>query len=839
MQDPMGGIHGALDGLCCQSMRGIAFAALLFSISAFAQKEQLVRLLHTDWKLLQVGTQDTMDATVPGALHLDLIQNGRIEDPFYRTNEDSCQWVEREDWTYFTNFQVSADMLERDRIELEFRGLDTYANVFLNGKLILEANNMFRSWLVDVKHLVRSNNQLRIEFRSPVKEHAQTVESTKAQLPAPNDAGEMAVSPYVRKAPYQFGWDWAPRLVGCGIWKPIVLRAFNGPAIRNLSLQADTNGLVRFQLDVHAQQEEVLWLKMQVDTLRDSLRIMVAPGRQTIKHAVQVAHPELWWPVGMGAQRRYRARVQLEGRNGVVEVRKEFGFKSAELLENEDSVGREFTFKFNGRMLFVRGANLVPMSMFPGTESTGQIEELLDDLLAANMNAVRVWGGGHYASNAFMSLCNEKGILVWQDLPFACSMYPGDLGFQENVRQEVVQNVQRMKEQPSLLAWCGNNEVEVAWHNWGWQNQYGIHGQDSIQIYRDNQFLFNTLVPQAIREWDATTPYIASSPQSNWGKPENFNYGNMHYWGVWHGEEPIEGFQKNVGRFMSEYGMQSYPAWGTIESYSLPEDRHLGSAVFNHHQKSYKGDGLIRRMVEDRYGKPLDTESLVQLSQILQAEAMTMAIDAHRLDKPRCMGSMYWQLNDVWPGPSWSTVDHTGQWKAAHYAVREAFKPVVLLHEEVNDSLLFYVDNSTEKEWVGQVQVRSHSGSGKAETKSVPVRAASGQKTEVLALTKDEKVDGLVMRGSNGILDRFCFFSTDRPTKSNVTMDQRPLEEGIELVLQCHSNTAWVVLDANRPGHFSDNYFPMFAGEEKIVTYQPDVAENVEFRVRTLQDLLE
>lgn len=835
----MGGIHGALDGLCCQSMRGIAFAALLLSISAFAQKEQLVRLLHTDWKLLQVGTQDTMDATVPGALHLDLIQNGRIEDPFYRTNEDSCQWVEKEDWTYFTNFQVSADMLERDRIELEFKGLDTYANVFLNGKLILEANNMFRTWLVDVKHLVRSNNQLRIEFRSPVKEHVPTMESAKAQLPAPNDAGDMAVSPYVRKAPYQFGWDWAPRLVGCGIWKPVVLRAFNGPAIRNLSLQADTNGLVRFQLDVHAQQEEVLWLKMQVDTLRDSLRIMVAPGRQTIKHSVQVAHPELWWPVGMGAQRRYRAKVQLEGRNGVVEVRKEFGFKLVELLENDDSVGRDFTFKFNGRMLFVRGANMVPMSMFPGTENTAQIEELLDDLLAANMNAVRVWGGGHYASNAFMSLCNQKGILVWQDLPFACSMYPGDLGFQENVQQEVVQNVQRMKEQPSLLAWCGNNEVEVAWHNWGWQNQYGIHGQDSIQIYRDNQFLFDTLVPQAIREWDTTTPYIASSPQSNWGKPENFNYGNMHYWGVWHGEEPIEGFQTNVGRFMSEYGMQSYPAWGTIESYTLPEERHFGSAVFNHHQKSYKGDGLIQRMVEDRYGTPSDTESLVQLSQILQAEAMTMAIDAHRLDKPRCMGSMYWQLNDVWPGPSWSTVDHTGQWKAAHYAVREAFKPVVLLHKEMNDSLLVYVGNSTEKEWVGQVQVRSHSGSGKTETKSVPVRAASGQKTEVLALTKDKKVDGLVLRDSKGILDRLCFIPPNRTKKSKVTMDQRPLEEGIELVLQCQSNTAWVVLDANRPGHFSDNYFPMFAGEEKVVVYQPDVAENVEFRVRTLQDLLD
>lgn len=830
-------------------MRFISLGAFLcLSHFVFAQQESIALPLDADWQFFEKGGSDTLPATVPGSVHLDLLKNGKIEDPFFGTNENDCQWVEGKDWTYITTFALDSTVLGMEGIELDFNGLDTYAKVFLNDKLILKADNMFRSWNVNAKPYLRMTNKLRVEFRSAVDEHRLQVDS--AFLPAPSDASEIPVSPYVRKAPYQFGWDWAPRLVGCGIWRPIELKAYNGPAIRQVHVKADSSGKVKLNIELYALKEEVIWLKMIADTIRDSLRIMVSPGQNSIRHSLQITDPALWWPVGHGDQKTYPLKVVVEGKTGRVESEKRFAFRTVELLQENDAIGREFTFKINGRKIYMKGANMVPLGMFPSQETPEKIEQLLDDVLAANMNMVRLWGGGLYGSDKFYELCDQKGIMVWQDFPFACSMYPGTEAFRKNVKQEIAENVKHLKDHPSLVIWCGNNEVDVAWNNWGWQEQYAINSTDSTRIVDDNIFLFDTLIPHTLREFDQRTPYISSSPQSNWGKPDNFNFGNMHYWGVWHGEERIDEFGQNVGRFMSEYGMQSYPNWRTIEGYTLPEDREFGSTVFEHHQKSYKGDRLIKEMVQDRYGKPKDAKALVHLSQILQAEAMSIAIDAHRLSHPHCMGSTYWQLNDVWPGPSWSTIDHSGEWKAAHYAVRDAFKPTVLLYELDKNSIRISINNELPLKGEAQVVLKDFAPNGTQ--KEFPVSLDFSGTKQLLVLNLEETFGkkafqnapvSLELWQQNQRLDKSIIFTLEdkkRHDAPKIDLDVTQISGGFELILHSTAFVPWVMLEADKPGRFTNNYFHLLAGENVRVQFVPQEKTNeVTFSVLGIESLLD
>jgi len=684
------------------------------------------------------------------------------------------------------------------------------------------------------------------------------VENTTLKLPAPSDASDVQVSPYVRKAPYQFGWDFGPRLLGCGIWAPIELHAFEDPVIRYVKVVTeileDDSVVIKAKIHIETQKEEVVWLRTIVGNRRDSLRVLFDPGERTIILPIRIHNPQLWWPNGYGDQKLYELTVEIEGRDHITSYSQKFGIRSVELLQNEDTIGQEFTFKVNGLEIFMKGANMVPLSIFPSEVTKQQTEQILDQVLAANMNMIRIWGGGIYGSDDLYQLCDEKGIMVWQDFMFASSTYSITEGYQANVQEEVIQQVRRISKHPSLMLWCGNNEVDVAWKNWGWQKEYSISPVDSATIWDGHKQLFEELIPRSIEEYDPNTPYIHTSPLSNWGRAENFNFGDMHYWGVWHGEEPIDHLADNVGRFMSEYGVQSYPNWSTIETYTDTADRYVGSHIFDHHQKSYKGDRLILEMVQDRYGEPKDAKALVHLSQILQAEAMTIAIDAHRLNFPHCMGSLYWQLNAVWPGPSWSTIDHSGQWKAAQYHIKEAFRPNVVLYELDGEDLSIYVRIEDPRSKDALIEVVNY-----PKTQADPINSSysltlSGNGLYKVADIKVNDVFGnnaihkmpisIDLKVNNELLDRTVLIERKRIPNDNrieVQMKVKMDEEGWTITLNTNSFVPWVIIETSTLGHFSDNYFHLLPGEEKVVHFMALGSHEspvVEFSTLSLEDLI-
>ncbi|MCU7548795.1 hypothetical protein OCK74_06680 [Chitinophagaceae bacterium LB-8] len=541
--------------------------------------------LNKGWKFKETTSQEWLPAIIPGTVHTDLLKNRRIHDPFYRDNESKVQWVSQKDWEYQVSFDVEKSLLSKKHLELVFEGLDTYADVYLNDRLILQANNMFRTWVVDVKQFVRNEkNRLLVHFYSA--EHK--VDSlAKAALPLvrPSDNNRH----YVRKAQYHFGWDWGPRLITCGIWRNVKLKGWDLPETENVSWKKPLNNKI-------------------------------------------------------------------------------------ELIQKPDSVGRSFYFTVNGQPVFMKGANWIPADVFLPRVTKAKYRELLVAAKEANINMLRVWGGGIYEDDAFYDQCDSLGIMVWQDFMFAGAMYPGDDAFMENVKQEVIDNIKRLRHHHCIVVWCGNNEMDEAWHNWGWQKQFNISKEDSTLLWNDYKKLFQEMLPQLVQEYDGTRPYISTSPMHGWGRKQSMTEGDSHYWGVWWGLEPIEKYKEKVPRFMSEYGMQAMPNWETITRFSLPQDWDTSSVVMKVHQKHPTGyRNLAVYLVQNGY-KPATFKAFVDATQDIQKKALATAITAHMDAAPYCMGTLFWQFNDCWPVASWSVVDYYGNKKKAYYTVKQLFK---------------------------------------------------------------------------------------------------------------------------------------------------------------------
>ncbi len=632
--------------------------------------------LNGTWELIDPETQASYAATVPGTAHTDLLANGAISDPYYRNNELALQYLENKNWHYRRRFSLRESDLGAQRIELICEGLDTYARVVLNGVELGRTQNMFREWTFAVgPQLQVGDNQLDIYFTSPFAHQAERVQSLGYVLPADNEAGEQKYGPFCRKAPYHFGWDWGPRLVSSGIWRDIYLLASDGLRLVDHSVQTltchPTEARLVLRTIVDSDSEGTVAVQLD-DWLRSTHRVRA--GRQVLLDTFRVAQPRLWWPNGRGPAELYDGRLRLERAGQLLaDEPVRFGIRTVELVHEADSIGTSFYLVVNGEPLFAKGANYIPQDVFVPRVSAAQYRRLLGAAQAANMNMLRVWGGGIYENDIFYELCDSLGLLVWQDFMFAGTMYPIDEAFTAEVEREVRYQVERLSKHPSVALWCGNNEIEVAWHNWGWQEKYAYSDSVQAQLWRGYEALFKRQIPRWLGEAGAQQPYTRTSPLSNWGTAENFNHASMHYWGVWHGRDSIEAFADNVGRFMVEYGMQSYPDTSTIARFALAEDRALDSEVMRNRQKSYIGNGEILRQIQQRYSDPVDFVDFVDKSQRVQAEAMRMAIEAHRGSGGHCMGSLLWQLNDCWPGPSWSIIDYYGRPKRAYGAVRAAF----------------------------------------------------------------------------------------------------------------------------------------------------------------------
>lgn len=653
----------------------------LFGCSNGKQKEsQTVEKIDLNgaWEFYHQQSKEWYSATVPGVIHTDLLNNNLIEAPYWETNEKELQSIENIDWKYRKSFKVTKQQLQDDNIEIEFEGLDTYADVTLNGEKIISSTNMFRTWKAAIKSLLKiGTNELEVQFISPINFNKEKYTNFPYSLPSGCETGDVRVSSFTRKAAYHFGWDWGPRFVTSGIWKPIKVNSWNEARITDVSVQtksiSEKSATITTEITIESSNSEEKQYFFKINGEKNEQNIK--KGLNIIKYEFTVQNPKLWWCNGMGKPHLTNLHVALFNAEKLIDQKEiRYGIRTIELANEKDSIGTSFLFKLNGKPVFMKGANYIPQDMFLTEVADSQYHKLLGDVKDANMNMLRVWGGGIYEKDIFYDICDEKGILVWQDFMFTGSMYPVDSAFLDNVKQEVKQNVIRLRNHPSIALWCGNNEIEVAWENWGWQKQYNYSPSDSTQVWNGYTEVFHDLIPSLCKELDPSRNYTPSSPSSNWGTPENFNHGSMHYWGVWHGKKPFENFEKNVGRFMVEYGFQSFPEMETIKTFASDSSLSLESPTMLNRQKSYIGNGLITKHIEQYYDTPETFEDFVSLSQETQAKGMQMAIQAHMNNQPHCMGSLFWQLNDCWPGPSWSIIDYYGKKKKAYEVVKTEFR---------------------------------------------------------------------------------------------------------------------------------------------------------------------
>lgn len=652
----------------------------------------LSQYLHANWEFKALEDKDWLPAEVPGCVQEDLFRAGKISDPLAYDFDLAHRDLEKKEWEYRLVFNPPAQFLEREELHLLFEGLDTYAEVRLNDSLILRADNMFRSWEIPVKTIIKEGyNELRIRFKPPLMYHQQRWQDRPYTLPAGNDAAEEKISVYSRKAAFQFGWDWGPRLVTNGIWRPVQLKAWDRAQMKDLFIKQVTLGRdsARLQANFELSSNRVQPARVQIlnqenDSLLLDEIIHLREGHNDLRRNFTIVNPELWWPRGYGDQKLYPLQARLFiGEHEVDSRSYSLGLRTIELIQEEDEAGESFFFKVNEQRIFAKGANYIPNSPILSRSSDSLYQRLIRDALRSNMNMLRVWAGGIYENDRFYELCDSAGILVWQDLMFA-NIPPDDAAFTENALEEVRENVKRLRVHPSLALWCGNNELEVAWFNWGWQKEHEYSEGDSARIWDNYLQLFHESIPEELASLHKQGAYVATSPLSNWGKLENFNIGTNHYWGVWHGEEDFEGLEINVPRFMSEYGMQSLPELKTAqsalgESFSVEDLAQL--------QKSYKGNRLLKDYIERYFPTPKNAEAFVYLSQLTQALAVEIAIQAHRSRQPFCMGTLYWQFNDCWPGISWSGRDVFGRWKAMQYKVREGYKDLAVFIEEADSKL--------------------------------------------------------------------------------------------------------------------------------------------------------
>lgn len=812
--------------------------------------------LNEGWKFRRADEEGWLPAAVPGCVHTDLLKNGKIEDPFYGTNEHRLQWIDKKDWLYETTFDAS-DVFGESSIDLVFDGLDTYCDVYLNGALILKADNMFRQWRVQVKqHLKETNNSLQLLFRSPIHEDLPKLEQLDYKLPAPNDQSELGglgdkqVSVFARKAPYHYGWDWGPRFVTSGIWREVRLEAWTGLHLNDLYIRQDEISTEKAVLtaiaEVEADAEYRGLFTVSTDGGRWDAEVDLKPGVQSIELKLTIKEPKLWWSRGLGEQHLYTFDAVLQAKGGLLSHRLSVrtGLRSARLVREEDAFGTSFYIELNGVPVFAKGANHIPGDSFITEMTRERYRHEIESAALANMNMLRIWGGGIYEQHDFYELCDEYGIMVWQDFMFACSMYPGDAAFLNNVREEAEYNVKRLRNYPSVVLWCGNNEIDSAWSQfndnmgWGWRKEFSQEQQETL--WHDYEQIFHVILPQAVDKMLQGIPYWPSSPMQdvtgdiNQHAHNQSTKGDIHYWGVWHNKEPFENYNVNVGRFMSEYGFQSFPEYKTVTAYAEEGDMQLESEVMMAHQKNGRGNLLIKSYMDNYMKEPKDFPSFLYMSQVLQAEAMKMAIHAHRRRKGFCMGTLYWQINDCWPVASWAGMDYNGRWKATHYYAKRSFSDVLVSIDGTSeDSLAIYAVSDLLQPIQGSLQVTLTDFDGKLlHESSYPVSASANSSTELLVLGKEELLQGadtkavvvsavLFVEEKRVHEEQYYFvpFKDMALRKANIEITEVEGSGGTMWRIESDTLAKDVWLSAEAEGEFSNNYFDLLPGKPEVVAF--------------------
>lgn len=668
----------------------ILFAFIFIQTFVAAQSSEK-NLSSESWQFKNSKDPKWLPAKVPGTVHLDLMNNKIIPDPFKDENEKKVQWIENEDWEYQTRFKISQKELKNQHADLVFNGLDTFAEIYLNGKLLKKTDNMFRTWEIPVKDLLKKgDNDLKIKFISAIEEGKKLAKQVPFTMPE-------SPRSFIRKAQYQFGWDWGPRLVTAGIWKDVKVEFWNTAKIENIKVEQKDVSDKSADLNIHALILAEKEGKYTFTINNKASTVQLKKGENRLNLPFTIQNPKLWQPNGWGEAYLYNMKFSLHKDSDLLSAEEmKVGLRTIELVQQKDTQGKSFYFKVNGNPLYIKGTNWIPADSFSPRITKEKYWKLIRDTKDANMNMIRIWGGGIYEDDEFYKACDENGILVWQDFMFAGSFYPADDAFVTNVKEEVKDQVSRLQNHPSIALWCGNNEIDEAIVNWGYQKQFKYSKNDSLQVWKDYKKLFHEAIPNALKE-NLTADkniYWPSSPSIGWGHKESLTEGDSHYWGVWWGEQPFEIYNEKVGRFMSEYGFQGMPTLETTKSmFSGTPDLSVQNPTIKAHEKHARGWEIINEYMKRDYNIPADFVQYNYVSQLLQARGMQIAIEAHRRARPYNMGTLYWQLNDCWPVVSWSSIDYLGNWKAFHYEAKRSFEPLLISVAETEKSYDLYFMN--------------------------------------------------------------------------------------------------------------------------------------------------
>lgn len=630
------------------------------------------------WRMREADNETWHSAHVPGSVYADLMADGTMPNPFWRENELDAFERMKKDYVYQRTFTVSEAQLAHAHVELVCEGLDTLAHVSLNGHEIAFTNNMHITWVWDVKEQLHAGeNTLEIRFDSPILYCAKKAE----EAPGWESSDATPGFRHLRKAHCMFGWDWGPRLPDAGIWRPIFLRTWDAARLENaLMLQAHHDGVV----DVTIRPEIAGESAWSAEITAPDGEVIIIPETTAAEQVITIEHPQLWWPNGLGKQPLYRVTVRLA--TGDTRVWR-IGLRTMTVSREKDEWGEEFCHVVNGMKVFAMGADYIPEDNILARVTPERTRRLLEDCKAANFNAIRVWGGGYYPDDAFYDICDELGLMVWQDLMYACAFYDLTPDFERSIRVETHQNVARLRHHASLALICGNNEMEmfmagansalINHRTWEFVPTYPHHITDYVKM-------FEYILPAIVKETAPQTYWWPASPSSggDFDAPNDENRGDNHYWDVWHGEKPFTEYRKFFFRYASEFGFQSFPCLKSVEQFTLPDDRNIFSRVMERHQRNQAANGKILSYLSQTFRYPNSFDDLLYASQLMQAEAIRYGVEHWRRNRGRCMGAIIWQLNDIWPVASWASIDYYGRWKALHYAAKRFFAPVMISAEE-------------------------------------------------------------------------------------------------------------------------------------------------------------
>ena len=792
----------------------------------------LHQTLNGNWKMREAAGSQWLEAKVPGSVMSALLANDETSDPFWRMNEYQARELFRKDFEFQREFTISRELYEHDYIELICYGLDTLAEIYLNDLLLAKTNNMHRTWKFECKSMLNpGDNQIKIILRAPIT----YIESYQ---PAPGKeihytpSGGMAGNQYLRKTHCMFGWDWGAQIPDAGIWRDIELVGYTEGNIEAVEIiQHHGNNFVELEINtvLDVINPGAYSLRYTLSDPKGAITectVKAHNGRN--EYSIPIKQPELWWPNGYGRQPLYHLDVKMVKEDEVLDG-KEFtlGLRTLTINQEKDEWGSEFAFQVNGVKIFARGADYIPEDTIYSDITKERIEYLITSCVRANYNCLRVWGGGYYPSDTFYELCDRFGIIVWQDLMYACNIYELTKEFEENIIEETKDNVRRIRHHASLGLWCGNNEIESAWSNWA------DFRKNSEKLRADYIKQFEYILPRTVEETDKVTFFWPSSPSSGgcFDNPDDENRGDVHYWAVWHGQKPFEDYRNYYFRFCSEFGFQSFPSIKTVNSFTEEEDRNIFSRVMESHQKNGSANGKILYYLSENFLYPKDFNSLIYVSQILQGIAIKFGVEHWRRNRGRCMGALYWQLNDSWPVASWASIDYYGRWKALHYMAKKFYAPIAGSLKRDDKVIEAHIQNETIIDKKCRVEIALKTMNFTVlykESFEITVSALSASKVSNrdfsdLITGKDDKVfveavftDEDEYRSTE--VEHFVPFKHLSLELPNITCKVTEDEEKYMIALNSERFACFVELDFEESDAiFSDNYFFITRQEPKLI----------------------